>query len=290
MALAWLILRYGKWTHSGENFNRKREESTRMLTAFTPTGNTRFFRNPSRSFLWRNAFTRNLLVQISFLKASWKTKGGHLTADNLCCIRIPKSGSTSLSMMMLEKIYPSLKQKTISTEQINYLADLNLETQTGSGSEVYFTVVRNPFSRLVSVYRDFFGGGSSRSVYKDYLFGILPQQLSFAEFVDRLTQIPDRLKDQHLKPQHGFLKYYQTKNQEVQVFKLEDPETLNTFLNSYEMELPHLNKSGDHYDYRTYYTASILEKAFALYRTDIEIFGYSETWLSLKEHVKSVHK
>jgi hypothetical protein len=103
----------------------------------------------------------------------------------------------------------------------------------------------------------------------------LPQSLTFSEFVDRISRIPDRLKDQHIKPQHLFLQYYEKQNISVKVFKLEDPENLNVFLKEYALQLHHLNKSQVGNDYRQYYTPTLLKKVSALYQSDLEKFGYS---------------
>jgi len=188
---------------------------------------------------------------------------------------------------MLEKMYPALKQKTITEKQINFLTDVNLQRERAESS-VTFTIVRNPFSRLVSVYRDFFEN-KTNFIYRDYLFGILRQNISFSEFVDRIVNIPDRLKDQHIRPQHTFLKYYEKHMINIKVLKLEDPEELNQFLSQHGMQLPHLNKSREHYDYLSYYDADTLDKTRELYKVDIERFGYQSILLELQNHLKTVH-
>lgn len=195
-----------------------------------------------------------------------------------------------MSKGMLEKIYPALKQKAINEKQINYLTDVNLRVQaSNSTSHTYFTIVRNPLSRLVSVYRGFFEGNSKNFIYRDYLFGVLPQNLSFSDFVDRLTCIPDRLKDQHLKPQHRFLEYYEGKKKIIKIFKLEDSEKVNQFLDQNNLQLPHLNKNLGNYDYRSYFNTKSLNAACKLYQADIERFGYKTEAEELKEYIKAVH-
>jgi hypothetical protein len=147
--------------------------------------------------------------------------------------------------------------------------------------------VRNPFERLVSVYRDFFETRNSNFIYHDYLFGIFPQSISFTEFVNRISVIPDALKDQHMKPQHCFLKFYEQKNIAVTILKLEETENVNLFLQHYSLQLPHLNKSGIAYDYRNYYTLETLRKASGIYQADIENFGYKKELAELQEYTKS---
>jgi hypothetical protein len=278
------MLRYGRLKHSGEDFNANREKSLEGLEDFIP--------NPIHAWSDRsipqNPIIRNLISQASFLKNSFRLTGNHLTFKGISWIRIPKAASTSMSKALLEKMYPTLAQKTITETQLNFLTDLNLQTEN-SNTSVLFTIVRNPFSRLVSVYRDLFEN-EEHYIYRDYLFGILPAQISFSEFVERLNSIPDRLKDQHLKPQHAFLKYYEQKSLEVKVFKLEEPETLNSFLNQYNLNLPHINKSSAPYDYRSYYNSGTFNIVREIYKEDIDRFSYKTEEESLLEHLKTVQK
>ena len=324
LKLIEIVLKHGRWKHSGENFNQRRRESLIELQDFVPhlykkPGN---FKNifyhlsfgevrarPSKAVFEiplqncrtplsdgttlpfrKNAIARNLVAQLAFLKKSLPTAGGHLTANKLSYIRIAKSASTSMCKAMLEKVYPALKQKTISEQQVNYLADANLIAQaTNSNNHTYFTIVRNPLVRLVSVYRGFFENNSPGFIYRDYLFGVLPQHLSFSDFVNRVICIPDRLKDQHLKPQYCFLEYYEKKNITVKIFKLEDTEKINPFLNQNNLQLPHLNKSAERYDYRLYFTTNLLKVACEVYQKDIERFGYKAEVEALKGYIKTVH-
>jgi hypothetical protein len=261
-----LIIQHGTFRHSGESFNQTRQESLKELQEFIPSID---------SHKLNRGTTNSIIAQAAFIKNSFQQKGGHLTAGQLSYIRIPKSASTSMSAALLEKIYPALNQHKPTEIQINFLTDVNLQVHVKDASKTHFTIVRNPFSRLVSVYHDFYENKDSHFIYRDYLFGILPQSLSFAEFVDRISCIPDRLKDQHLKPQHLFLEYYEKQNISVKTFKLEDPEKLNVFLKEHTLQLPYLHKSQVAYDYREYYSPSLLKKVSVLYQSDLEKFGYS---------------
>ena len=278
--LLMLILRQGTFRQRGENFNQSRAEALTDLREFVPD-------TLSRATAFSGGTTNTFIGQLAFIKNSFTLKGGHLTAENLSYVRIPKSANTSMSMAMLEKLYPTIKQKTIDSTQINYLTDVNLHfKKENRKNHSYFTIVRNPFSRLVSVYRDFFEHSDATFIYRDYLFGVLHRQLSFAEFVDRIACIPDRLKDQHIKPQHAFLKYYVKEKIPVKTFKLEEVETLREFLNAYSLQLPHLNKSAESYDFSKYYTPPLLKKVHQLYRTDIEKFEYEQEYQNLLSQVK----
>lgn len=261
-----LVLQHGTFRHSGENFNQTRQESLKELQKLIPSiaGQT-----------FKRGTTNSILAQAAFIKNSFQIKGGHLTAGHLSYIRIPKSASTSMSGALLEKLNPTLHLNKLNATQINFLTDVMLQKHLGDIHKTYFTIVRNPFSRLVSVYHDFYQNKNSHFIYSDYLFGILPQSLTFSEFIDRISCVPDQLKDQHIKPQHLFLQYYEKENISVKVFKLEDSEKLTSFLQENVLELPHLNKSQVEYDYRQYYTPTLLKKVSTLYQADLDKFGYS---------------
>jgi hypothetical protein len=284
LQLTWLIFSHGRLRHSGEDFNTDREESVKELQDFIPHRVGDSGRRPTS----QNGIIKNLLAQASFLKNSLNKAGGHLTVNGVSYIRIPKAASTSMSKALLEKMYPTLTQKTITETQVNFITDLNLQIEVVE-HPIFFTIVRNPFSRLVSVYRDLLEN-KDHYIYRDYLFGILPQQISFSEFIERISRIPDRLKDQHLKPQHAFLKYYEQKNLAVKVFKLEEPEPLNQFLNQYDLKMPHINKSSGPYDYRSYYNWNTFNQVREVYQADIDRFGYKKEAETLLEHLKTVQK
>jgi len=276
--LLGLVIQHGKRPHRGINYNKSRAEGLTGLAEYIPI-----------NYAPGKRTTNPFIAQAAFLKSSFRTKGGHLhaTSVKLSYIRIPKSASTSMSMAMLEKIYPTLNQKKLSEKQINFLTDVNLLPGVSeiNDQNTYFTIVRNPFRRLVSVYRDFFESKTPSFIYSDYLFGVLEQHLSFDEFVDRIIRIPDRLKDQHLKPQCLFLRYYEHKNISVKIFKLEEPDQLNSFLSSYHVQLPHLNKSNANYDYQNYYSPSLLQRVYTLYQNDIEKLGYEDEYKRMTDYL-----
>jgi hypothetical protein len=285
LRLAAQILRNGTLRHSGQNFNSTRAESLENLQEFI--SHKSLLQPKIKSVHQKKSSLRNLIAQAAFIKASFRKKGGHLLVQNVGYIRIPKSANTSVSYAMLVKKYPALKERCPDETQINFLADVNLQSVSETGVGNFFTVVRNPFARLVSVYRDFFETNRTGFIYADYLFGILPQTISFADFVNRISQIPDRMKDQHFKPQHLFVEPYENKGITVKIIQLETPETLESFLQEHGMELTHRNKSPEAYDYTQYYNLFLLRQVFEMYQIDIQKFGYIQLYEFLKVHVKT---
>lgn len=281
LQLATLIFRFGSWKGSGQNFNLSRANSLENLQEFVPH-KSGVKTNPAEK-----SSGNNLLAQAAFIKSAFKKKGGHLCAQNLCYIRIPKAANTSIGYEMLVKKYPDLKDKKVDETQINFLSDVNLCAVEDAETETFFTVVRNPFARLVSVYRDFFETSGEKFIYQDYLFGILAQKISFTEFVNRINRIPDPLKDQHIKPQYLFIEPYERKGIEVKIFRLEEKQSLGSFLNDQGMELTHRNKSREPYDYAQYYNNVLIRQVYNIYKKDIETFGYREAYGNLKERFKA---
>lgn len=281
LKLLALIISKGTLQYNPNDFNAVRNENLKSLTPFIPVKLT----NPlteKLSVKKNHSTLSKLRAQLAFIKSSFRNTGGHLASGKLAYIRIPKSGNTSLSYAILTHRYAELKTKSLTDTQINFLADANLQPAASGHGEQFFTVVRNPFKRLVSVYRDFFELEHPQFIYEDYLFGILPEKISFAEFVNRVIKIPDRLKDQHLKPQHYFIEPYQKRQNSVTIFRLEEPEKLKDFLSSHALELTHRNKSGEAYDYTTYYTPEILHQACTIYQSDVKFFGYADAYEQLK--------
>lgn len=172
--------------------------------------------------------------------------------------------------------------RSLSPQQVNQLADLHMH-HTLPGKEVrFFTVVRNPFARIVSVYREFFEKERKPFLYEDYLFGALRQQMSFTQFVSTVRLIPDLLKDQHLKPQQCFLRYYERNGKPVRVLKLEDDVEIRNFLASYGLMFENFNHSEEPYDYFSYYDRDALADVLHIYKVDILRFGYEPAYDELR--------
>lgn len=270
------MIRKSNWKAEPLDFCAWRKNSLEGLENFLPE----LIGLPS-SAKWfsRYPVLANFIGTTAFIKGAYQKKGGHLTTQHqkLFYVRIPKAASTSLAQVMLGLIKPELRDRSLDATQLNFLADAWLQSSVDKELKNFngFTVVRNPFDRIISVYRDFFAPDSTKPfIYQNYLGGILPQTLSFDEFIERVSRIPDRFKDQHFKPQHLFLKPYQHKGINVRVFKLEEPELLQDFLQPFGITLPHLNKLPETtpVSFREN-TLNIIRKMYAF---DFEVYGYDQ--------------
>ena len=275
--LVRLIIVEGKFRHSGYRFENARRKALQELEEFC--------RVPHKKRNFKSPFVQYWFGQAAFIKNAFRSQGGHLCVASLklCYIRNPKAASTALSYAMLTACYPELRKRVITPETVNFLADSNLHRKSADAIQdnVYFTVVRNPFARIVSVYREFFERKRSDFIYADYLFGIFRQDLSFKDFVSIVRMIPDKLKDQHLRPQHTFLKFYERRGIQVRILKLEEPQAVGDFLSGYGLAFKALNQS-DNYDYRTYYDEHTLELVHRLYEEDMRRFSYAPIMAEIK--------
>ena len=228
---------------------------------------------------------KSLLAQAAFVKNSIILEGRHLCLleKGICYIRIPKAASTSILDCILRKKVSRLETKQMSGEQINFLADIHMSRRIEHGEKgcAFFTVVRNPFARIVSVYRAFLDKSGEEYLYDDYLYGIIRKDLSFKEFVRRVWCIPDSLRDQHIKTQTSLLKFYSRRNIPITVFKLEQWENVRDFLLQRDLEFKVIHGANEEYDYRAYYDLETARLVTEIYTEDVTAFGYDEVAASL---------
>lgn len=255
---------------------------------FSHLQTTNHARRQGKFTLWlmKKKYLAQWVAAAAFIKGSLNRAGGHLTIANrgLSYVRIPKAASTSLCKTMLLAQAAGIVAEHFSPAEINFVTALHLQKKAGSVTRAgtVFTLVRNPFSRIVSVYREFFERGKKPFIFEDYLFGILKQDMSFAQFVNAVNQIPDVLKDQHLKPQHLFLSYYESEKIPVTVMKLEEPEQIGRFLEKFGLQFGLFNQSESTYDYRHYYDRETLDIARDIYKSDLTRFGYWDSYRALE--------
>lgn len=162
---------------------------------------------------------------------------------------IPKTAGRSIENVLFGKTYGG----HYKLSQFNkFLTDYN---------EYYkFTIVRNPYDRLVSTYSYLQSGRMTGS--KKY------KCCSFAAFCTKLHEFSGL---DHIKPQSYFLDD-----------KINYVGRFETLYNSYSeickninvtAELPHDNKSS-HKDYRSYYTPELQKIVYDFYQDDFINYNY----------------
>jgi|TARA_Y100000996_G_scaffold391841_1_gene354127 glycosyltransferase involved in cell wall biosynthesis len=151
-----------------------------------------------------------------------------------------------------------------------------------------FAIVRNPWDRLVSCYKnkilstndtnEFYEGGVHRALVRDY-GDLFYSGMDFTAFAEAVCGIPDALAEDHFRSQHTFITH------RGQVFtnrigKLEDIEQEWTYLcanMNIDNELQNINvssNSGTKRTYKEYYSDELRDKVAQRYQKDIEMFGY----------------
>jgi hypothetical protein len=154
--LIWLVITHGHLRHRGRDFNIVRAARLSDYREFIPEG-IKLNKAMDQERRKRNPIFKNLVAQTAFIKSCFRQHIEHIQVPSirLAYIRMPKSASTSVGSIMLKSLYPSIPEDKLEADQINFLIDLNL-TKSSREELTYFTIVRNPYARLVSVYRDFF--------------------------------------------------------------------------------------------------------------------------------------
>jgi hypothetical protein len=131
-----------------------------------------------------------------------------------------------------------------------------------------FTLVRNPYDRLVSYAAWLENKWSEvRSLERDY----------FINKVNEIFERPESLKNKQLIPQFNFI-YYKNKCVIHKIYKFEELDSTYTdLLQKFAISgnLPHRMKSyHDNFEY--YYDDTLKKKVYNFYRKDFELFGYPE--------------
>lgn len=203
-------------------------------------------------------------------------------SKNIGYIRIHKSGSSSIiSSLFAGEIVDGKSLHAVEwSAYYHYLKQKHAEM----GAIKYFTVVRNPFARLVSAYLNSYKDDTTHHfVYDCYLFGIFRRDYTFSEFVDCVATIPDLLMLDNIKPQAVVLA--QSKIKDYKVFKLEaDHNELMDFMEMETSNYKILNSSST-YDFKKYYDQAIFEKAAKIYAADVVHFNYKNELDELRDYV-----
>jgi hypothetical protein len=224
----------------------------------------------------------------NFLKP-YKNVNVYMPQLKVIYISISKTGISSIRSMFLEKIgeeydkenYGTIHHKT--KEVFNYIPQKEIDKNHDCFK---FSMVRNPFDRLVSCYTNKILKEDYPPIQKGY-GNLFYQGMPFDEFVHSVCKVPDIFSDRHFRSQYSYI-YYKGKSLVDYIGRFENlEEDLAFIIDKYDLgKIPHINKSSKRSDYRDYYTPELVELAYQRYRDDIEKFDYQKEYLSLKEYVK----
>lgn len=167
-----------------------------------------------------------------------------------------------------------------------------------------FAFVRSPFDRLISCYEDkvrnanqhlgrhHFDTAYNHVLLKKMFGGSVSPEMSFAEFLELVSRIPDAFSDGHFKSQYSVL---YSRGRQIPDFIgrferiAEDWKAISSRLGIH-MPLPITNRSR-RFDTRSYFSdPALVRLAAERYSKDIAVFGYAseyETLLSGAERVRT---
>jgi len=151
------------------------------------------------------------------------------------------------------------------------------EIQTTYSNFVRFSIVRNPWERLVSCYKNKIIG--DREENKGF-FILNPQfhrGMSFEAFIETVARTPDNNADVHFIQQLYFLHDFEGDflvNYIGDLHRLEEHiEEIKLKTSAPFKTLPHINSTKKD-SYESYYTTELVEKVQERFSWDIDFFGY----------------
>ena len=249
-----------------------------------------------------------------------KNKGAYIVMDKVACSSIQhaliaKNPDKSKEMIIHDKNGWNLTWRM-------HAMDIHRKTLSLDDVHAYwtFTFVRNPFTRLTSFFQNKYmhKNGQYHHDGKFFLFPILEggQGLSFEDAKKKMAHLPSAVKqslpihqqfrsfghfarlvvlfpdhycDQHTVPQHIRIDRFKEVGGRIDFIGKfetlkEDFEKVRAQLDL--APLTHVNKStGEHSNWRDYYTPKTAKMVYQRYRKDFEIFGYEDEYPKLLDYL-----
>lgn len=192
----------------------------------------------------------------------------------LCFVPTPKVANRSIKTAVASTAWPGYRGDPHRAGW-RYLPVSSLK-QTGFFS---FGFVRNPLDRLYSCYAQkivFYGRMRNMPIEFWRYGGVFHRDMTFADFVEAVVNIPDRFADQHFRSQHTFLYHKGAKTVDF-IGRFENlDQDWKALRQRFDLpELGHENRSP-HPHYSKTYTPELARAAAERYSRDIALFGYEE--------------
>lgn len=154
----------------------------------------------------------------------------------------------------------------------------------------FFSFVRNPFSRIVSLFINKFEDHQKISKagyfeYEKHFGGLIKQSYSFEKFVNVICTIPDKMAERHFISQSYYL--------QNSCKKIDFIGKIESFSDDYKVlsqktgisEYVSFSNKSKGYNYMDYYDLKTLELVNQRYKEDIKEFGYEKDYELIKEYL-----
>jgi len=127
----------------------------------------------------------------------------HIPEAGIVYFAIPKAANTSVKKFLLPLVAPTDRRKHANIHrQVEWKTLSKADFVALRGDVLGFSVTRNPFSRLVSAYRNKVCGPRLHAPLEPLGFR---RNMPFPEFLDLVAKIPDEQMDIHLIAQTALL-------------------------------------------------------------------------------------
>lgn len=205
---------------------------------------------------------------------------------SLVYVKVPKSGCSTIIARLLPEAEQNNGQSTLHLHSKNELVgfeDRNFLPYLGKLRDkkfLLFTTVRNPFTRLLSAYREKIELMLDAPRFREEFGYSKGDEVTFAAFVDRLITRDPRFIDMHFQPQSlivrpDFVKY-------DKIFHLEDMQACLDWVDAQTKRKSPIENSaiaphatGATSRLAEYYDADTVQKVARYYADDFVYFGYS---------------
>ncbi|MEW6038174.1 MAG: sulfotransferase family protein [Pseudomonadota bacterium] len=204
----------------------------------------------------------------------------------------PKTGGSTLKSALLDLEIRDTNIRLNTLEQQTFNSDLSplksippfwpqrtLSDLLTSGYR-FITFVRNPYTRLISCYINKFVNRSD-DVHKTFFNHFGKPPIDFTDFILKVCTQSDYEMNPHWRPQHKQIHYHEIPYIHIGRFDNFVADFRRTFeiLGIKNQDIPnsrHLNKTDESQKHLAVYSKQTVHMVYERYRSDFELFGYSQ--------------
>lgn len=202
-------------------------------------------------------------------------------------ISIPKNANSTINASLLKKSGISFDERDYATihKKKKHLSTTKRKLFHLNKKAFTFAFARNPYSRLVSCYKNKIH--DEQSEIKNVYFGMFNEKMSFEKFVKQVCKIPDFLSDPHFRSQSTYL-FYRKRPMFDYLGHIENfDRDFEYVAKKFELSsITSMNVSRKE-DWRTYYNPELAQLVYNRYKKDFKLLGYKKECHNLLEFLSS---